>query len=193
MDWIRESSLDDISHLLRTYELDLFIGSVHHVRGVPIDFSRDLYLEVRNRVEGATEERLFEEYFDLQFDMLTALRPPLVGHFDLIRLLSDQPDGAISRWPGVWRRVLRNLDLVVANGGVLEINSAGLRKGMEEPYPSAEICKVRDVWVLMQLASADPVNSRNSCEGRAALLCPTIHMVLHRSLLTTPRCCASCS
>lgn len=114
---------------------------MHHVHGIPVDLSREHYIEA-SRQAGGTQEQLFEQYFDLQLDMLTALKPPIVGHFDLIRLLSDQPDDALSRWPGVWQRVLRNLDRVAEYGGVLEINSAALRKGLKEPYPQAEVCQV---------------------------------------------------
>ena len=77
--------------------------------------------------------------------MLKALRPPVVGHFDLIRLKSNDFNGSFKQYEGVWQRVLRNLDFIAGYGGVLELNSAALRKGMSEPYPKAEICKVRDV------------------------------------------------
>jgi len=141
VDWIRSSSKEFIHTLLDGYRFDLFIGSVHHVHTVPIDFDRNMYLRARE-IAGGTDEGLFEDYFDLQLDMLQALKPPIVGHFDLIRLLSDAQNASLKRWDGVWQKALRNLDFIAEYGGIIELNSAALRKGMEEPYPQADICKV---------------------------------------------------
>ena len=140
-DWIRPSSEHLINGLLERHQFDLFIGSVHHVHTIPIDYDGPLYDQARE-LSGGTDEKLFQDYFDLQFEMLKALKPPLVGHFDLIRLRSDDPNGSFQRWQGVWQRIIRNLDCIAQYGGILELNSAALRKGMTEPYPKAEICKV---------------------------------------------------
>lgn len=99
-------------------------------------------LEARDKA-GGTDERLSEDYFDLQLEMLQELKPPIVGHFDLIRMLSDNQNASLRRWDGVWKRLLRNLELIATYGGVIEVNSAALRKGMDEPFPQADICKVR--------------------------------------------------
>lgn len=141
IDWIRPSSLGVIQTLLGKYPFDLFIGSVHHVHTIPIDYDKKMYFEAREKSDGS-DERLAEDYFDLQYEMLMALKPPVVGHFDLIRLLSDDPEASFVQWTCVWQKILRNLDFIVNYGGLVELNSAGLRKGMSEPYPKAEICKV---------------------------------------------------
>ncbi|KAH7053071.1 histidinol-phosphatase [Macrophomina phaseolina] len=140
-EWIREpQSRAWIEQLQRQYRFDLFIGSVHHMHTVPIDFDAATYAEARARA-GGTDERLFEDYFDAQLAMLQALRPPIVGHFDLVRLLSDEPNRKLRQWAGVWRRIQRNLEFTAAYGGLLELNTAGLRKGLLEPYPTSEICE----------------------------------------------------
>ncbi|KAK0638059.1 putative histidinol-phosphatase [Lasiodiplodia hormozganensis] len=141
-EWIREpESRQWITKLQDKYAFDLFIGSVHHMHTVPIDFDKAMYSEARTRA-GGTDERLFEDYFDAQLEMLQALRPPIVGHFDLVRLLSDEPNRKLRQWAGVWRRIQRNLEFIAAYGGLLELNTAGLRKGLLEPYPTSEICEV---------------------------------------------------
>ncbi|KAL1961449.1 hypothetical protein VTO42DRAFT_177 [Malbranchea cinnamomea] len=140
IDWIRSSSLDLIQASLARFPFDLFVGSVHHVHTIPIDFDRAMYLQARE-VAGGTDEKLFEDYFDAQLEMLKALKPLVVGHFDLIRLKSDDPERSFRQWPRVWEKILRNLDFIADYGGILELNSASLRKGMSEPYPKAEICK----------------------------------------------------
>jgi histidinol-phosphatase (PHP family) len=73
--------------------------------------------------------------------MLETLKPRVVGHFDLIRLLSDEPDRDLRAWKGVWGKVVRNLRVVVEQGGLMEVNSAALRKGLREPYPERAICE----------------------------------------------------
>ena len=151
IDWIRGSSRDLVEALLARYQLDLFIGSVHHVHEIPIDFDRALYeraLQISNSdglaggASVAREEKLFADYFDCQFDMLKALRPPIIGHFDLIRLYSSDPDCLLQE-TAAWQRVLRNLQFVIDYGGLLEMNSSALRKGLREPYPQRAVVEVR--------------------------------------------------
>ncbi len=143
---------------------------MHHVHSIPTDYDRETYLQARRisnsnarsraGIKGAEiadsvdaddggggqdeedDEHLFADYLDHQHSLLLSLRPDIVAHFDVIRLWSDSPDGSFRRWPGVWERVMRNLKVVKEYGGVVEVNSAGLRKGMGEPYPGGEICRV---------------------------------------------------
>lgn len=92
---------------------------------------------------GGTEESLFEAYFDAQFAMLEALRPAVVGHFDLIRLFCADPTKNLREYgDGVWERVERNVDFVVSYGGLTELNSSSIRKGWNEPYPRRDVCEV---------------------------------------------------
>lgn len=119
---------------------------------VPIDYDRPMYEEAREKA-GGTDERLFEDYFDAQLDMLEQLKPLVVGHFDLIRLKSDDMERSFTTWPGVWSKILRNLDFIASYGGMLELNLAALRKGMTEPYPKAEICKVRMQSLVIYLTT----------------------------------------
>lgn len=140
-EWIRESSRTIIEGLLAKYELDLFIGSVHHVHTVPIDYDTAMYRQARETA-GGTDERIFEDYFDAQYEMLKALKPPVIGHFDLIRLESDDPNRSFTFSNGVWARLIRNLKYIAEYKGVMELNSSSLRKGMNEAYPKVEICRV---------------------------------------------------
>lgn len=133
-EWIRPSYGPLIKELASNPAVDFFIGSVHHVHGIPIDYDRSFYDKARSKA-GGTDERLFEDYFDSQHEMLLALQPKVVGHFDLIRLLSDVKDGDLREMKDVWEKVVRNLKVVVGYGGLMEVNTSGLRKGLKEPYP----------------------------------------------------------
>ena len=141
-DWCGQHSLELIHRSIRTHPYDFFIGSIHHVAGVPIDYDQAGYDCARD-LAGGTDAKLFERYFDEQLEMLQALRPPVVGHFDLIRLKSDNFNVDWQSIPNIWTKIIRNLEYVASYGGILEINTAALRKGMNEPYPKSEICQVR--------------------------------------------------
>lgn len=108
---------------------------------VPIDYDAALYAKAVEK-SGGSEEELYEDYFEQQFEMLQTLKPKVVGHFDLVRLLSEKPGRDLTEWKGVWEKVLRNLLEVVKYGGLLEINTSALRKGLAEPYPGRQICEV---------------------------------------------------
>lgn len=141
-EFIRPSYKTPVLKLANPAGIDYFIGSLHHVHSIPIDYNADMYQKAV-AASGGTEEKLYEAYYDLQHQMLVDLRPVVVGHFDLVRLMSEEPERDIRKWSGVWERVRRNLMVVLEQGGWLECNSAGLRKGLEEPYPCKIIAEVR--------------------------------------------------
>lgn len=153
-EWIRPRTLQLVRDLQKKYEFDMFVGSVHHVHTIPIDFDKAMYEDARAK-SGGSDEQLFEDYFDSQFEMLKELKPPVVGHIDLIRLYSEDPNGSFQRWDGVWSRITRNLQFIADYKGLLELNSSALRKGMTEPYPKVEICKV---CILSSFSSHLPSN-----------------------------------
>jgi histidinol-phosphatase (PHP family) len=143
-DFIRPSFAPRIRELAAPAHVDYYIGSVHPVHGLPIDYNRAMYDDAISKSSlGATEEGLWADYYDEQLGMLQALRPRVVGHFDLIRLLSDEPGRDPRAWTAVWERIVRNLEVVREQGGWLECNSAALRKGLAEPYPGRVIAEVR--------------------------------------------------
>ncbi|KAK2616852.1 hypothetical protein QQS21_000230 [Conoideocrella luteorostrata] len=144
-EFIRPSYGPLVKQLLLAPSIDYFIGSVHHVHSIAIDYDHAKYAAAL-AASGGDEQRLHEDYYDLQHEMLLTLRPRVVGHFDLIRLKSESPDRDVTQWRGVWAKVLRNLKLVREQGGWLELNTAALRKGLKEPYPCRAIA---EEWVQM--------------------------------------------
>jgi len=145
-EFIRPTTLTLLNALLTKHssQLDFLLGSIHHVHTIPIDFDHATYLSARAACTPPTDTQLFADYFDAQHAMLHALQPHIVGHFDLIRLLSDAPDAdwrtlATSDGEKLWTKIQRNLDFVKSYGGLLEINTSGWRKGLEDPYPRREI------------------------------------------------------
>jgi len=125
-----------VADLRRYHGLDYVVGSVHHVRGVCFDYSRESY-DKASALCGGTS-RMYAAYFDEQLEMLRETRPEVVGHFDLIRL--HDPDYLQTlALPEVWARVMRNLEWIRDAGAILDVNARALLKGQPEPYVSAPI------------------------------------------------------
>ncbi|KAK5660545.1 hypothetical protein OQA88_13095 [Cercophora sp. LCS_1] len=139
-EWIRPEYETLVKELADDKRVDYYIGSLHHVSGVPIDFDKAMYASAKGKVGGG-ETEMWERYYDEQYEMLKALQPRVVGHFDLIRLMSEEPNRDPREWRGVWERVERNLEFVKGYGGWLECNTSGLRKGLKEPYPGRAVAE----------------------------------------------------
>ncbi|KAK6463357.1 histidinolphosphatase [Scheffersomyces coipomensis] len=131
--------------------IDMCVGSVHNVHQIPIDFDREKWIEARNVTKEKTTRALYRDYFELQGKVITSLKPPVVGHFDLIRLFEDleEVDSTTGKkikdidlksdWPEVWDIVIKNIEEIKSYGGLIEVNSAALRKGWSTPYPKKDI------------------------------------------------------
>ncbi|KAI0848022.1 histidinol-phosphatase [Daldinia vernicosa] len=140
-EWPRPAYASIVTQLASHPSIDYFVGSLHHIDGIPIDYDASYYARAIASA-GGSEELAAERYYDQQHAMLIALHPRIVGHFDLVRLLSSEPGRDMrTTWPGVWDRVCRNLRVVAEYGGWLECNSSALRKGLAEPYPARPIAE----------------------------------------------------
>ncbi len=122
-----------VPHLLKVFSPDYLVGSVHFVDDIGFDFSRIQYEEAVEVVGGI--DTLYCRYFDLQYQMLSLLRPAVVGHFDLIRLFDEDYRRRLCK-PDIAKRIERNLLLVKDLDLIIDYNLRALMKGADEPYPS---------------------------------------------------------
>ena len=138
-DVIRDDSFDKIRELRERLKLDYLVGSVHHVDGVPTDFSHELFNKAEALAGGT--EGVMCKYFDHQYELMRAIKPEVIGHFDVIRLY--RPDFEFSE--SIWKKIVRNLNYGISYGALFEINTSGAspRKSLKVPYPSARILEVR--------------------------------------------------
>lgn len=138
---INEDHLELAQRIRAHKDIDMCVGSVHFVDEIPIDFDRNLWVEARNQCGG--NRALWKRYFETQYEMIKKVKPEVVGHFDLIRLYAEpgeEPD-KLSAWPEVWQQVQTNIDLIIAQGGLIELNSSAIRKGWLLPYPKEDIAQ----------------------------------------------------
>eukprot|EP00835_Amoeboradix_gromovi_P006532 NODE_788_length_4230_cov_0.560881.p2 type:complete len:290 gc:universal NODE_788_length_4230_cov_0.560881:993-124(-) len=129
-----DSFLDYVLGWYKKLDFDYFVGSIHHVKGIPIDINQELYNKALESCEN--EESLNERYYDEQYEMLLKLEPVTVGHFDLIRLFKTDK---VNFKPKVWNKIIRNIDFIAKYGGIVELNTKAYKKGLLHPYPQPKI------------------------------------------------------
>jgi len=120
-----------VKRLISTFQPDYIVGSVHHIHDIYFDYSREDY-DKAAAVCGSYEA-LYETYFDRQHEMIQALKPFVVGHFDLIRIY-DQAYAKRLLNPKIQEKVLRNLRLIKSLNLVMDFNLRPLARGEKEPY-----------------------------------------------------------
>ena len=110
---------------------DYIVGSVHQINDELFDGSPEWYRAAADTVGGV--DALYCAYFDRQYEMISKLRPEVIGHFDLVRIFDPDYRARLVK-PFVWDRVMRNLEAIRDLGSILDFNLAALKKGQPEPY-----------------------------------------------------------
>jgi len=144
---LTSGALSFTRRLVKEFKPDYFVGSLHHVDDISFDFSREDYLKAVDTLGGY--DNLYDRYFDQQYELIDALNPAVVGHFDLIRIYDEHYKTRLAK-PEIARKIDRNLALIAARGLILDFNLAALSKNMDEPYVSARILKrARDLGIAV--------------------------------------------
>lgn len=114
---------------------DYWVGSVHYVDEQQIDGPVENYHKAI--AAFGSLEALTVRYFALIAEMVEALRPDVVGHLDLMKrnvLLAGYTPADLET-PRIRAAAQKTLEAVKEYGAVLDLNTAGWRKGLGEPYP----------------------------------------------------------
>lgn len=115
---------------------DYCVGSVHYVREHQIDGPPENWAKAVEALGGP--EALAVYYYETVAEMVEALHPEVVGHLDLIKrnaALAGFGDLPLDT-PRIRRAAISSLEAVRAHNGILDLNTAGWRKGLGEPYPA---------------------------------------------------------
>jgi len=113
-------------------EFDYIVGSVHFLYDVPIDGPPDLFQKAVESAGGL--EALVIAYYVAVRAMVEAMRPEVVGHLDVIAK-NGQHFGPVES-PAIRDAAIGALEAVRDTGGILDLNTAGYRKGLPTPYPA---------------------------------------------------------
>lgn len=118
--------------LRRDHAFDYIVGSVHYVDEIIIDYTRAEFDRAVAHCGGL--EALAVRYYETLAEMAAALKPEIVGHFDLVRKqAADEASVSTSR---VRAAACAALDVVKEHGGILDVNTSGYRRGLGRPYPA---------------------------------------------------------
>jgi len=112
-------------------DVDYLIGSVHFLEGWGFDNP-----EFIGKWEEQDIDEVWQKYFDTIEEMAKTKLFDIVGHIDLIKVFKFMPKGDIVKM------AFNALLAIKAAGMVLELNVAGYRKKVEEPYPSRQLLEV---------------------------------------------------
>lgn len=132
---------DAYVEVMRSYldelRFDYMVGSVHWVNGHIIDYKRE-HFDSAMALSGSLEQLAVAYYQALQ-EMILQLRPKVIGHFDLIR--KNAPDEESVSTAAVRKAALQALEAARHTGAILDVNTAGYRKGLGRPYPAPWIIR----------------------------------------------------
>ncbi len=120
-----------VRSLIRKFNPDYIVGSVHHLNDRCFDYSRQDYETIAADFKGL--DAMYMAYFDAQYEMILDLHPFVVGHFDLIRIYDPDFETRLDK-PGIRERIQRNLCVIKDLGLVLDYNLRPLAKGEKTPY-----------------------------------------------------------
>ena len=115
---------------------DYCVGSVHFVDEIQIDSTVEQFMQAMDAAGGL--EALAIRYYETVTEMVEALRPDVVGHLDLIKRNVELAgmQRRETETEHVQQAALRALEAIREYGGILDLNTAGWRKGLGEPYPA---------------------------------------------------------
>ena len=113
------------------YRFDYIVGSVHFIDEVAIDGTPELFGAAVDASGGL--EELAVRYYGAVAGMVEAMKPEVVGHLDLVR--RNAPSNESVETPRIRRAAEAALEVIREHGAILDLNTAGYRKGLIHPYP----------------------------------------------------------
>lgn len=127
--------VEQMRGLRRLYGFDYMVGSVHSVGEHYLDMSEEVFLTAAEAAGGL--ESLVVRYYEAVTVLVTALRPEVVGHLDLVRRFGEKVGLPSTRRT----RAAEDdaLDAIEAASSILDLNTAALRKGLSTPYPAPDL------------------------------------------------------
>ncbi len=127
LDWIGGRARD-VAAVAQAHPWDVVLGSVHWLGDLAVDHP-DYSIWDSRSVEAA-----WQEYVDAFCDAAVSGIYDVLAHVDLAKVFGHRP----SRWL-LERMYAQMVDAIVEGGSVVEVSTAGLRKGALELYPAPEL------------------------------------------------------
>ncbi|MDQ6669626.1 MAG: histidinol-phosphatase HisJ family protein [Chloroflexota bacterium] len=148
--------------ILRRYDWDYVIGSVHFLDGWGFDDGRYV-----SGFDAWDIDALYARYFDLVGASAETGLFDTIGHADLVKKFGHRPAGDQSE---VYARVATRF---AKSGVCVEVNTAGLRKPCREIYPSPDLlraCQLGGVPVTLGSDAHAPHEVASDLEAATRLM-----------------------
>ncbi len=129
-----QGRMDEVSSLIKSYDFDYIIGSVHYVDDYPFDHPD--FIDRWNTPEMI--RYVWNKYADLLKDMVSSFKLDIIGHIDLPKKFGMVP----SNMDPFLSKLAEVVQLASSKKVLIEINTAGKRKPIKEFYPSLNILKL---------------------------------------------------
>ncbi len=153
---------------------EFIVGSVHYVNEIQIDGEPEEWQRSAAFAGGA--ENLAVAYYETITRMVNALQPDVVGHLDLVKrnVVLAGVDPELLLTDRVKSAARETIQEVKAQNGILDLNTAGWRKGLGEPYPAPWIMEIANEYGVPFCFGDDSHNTSHVgagiTEARAYLL-----------------------
>ncbi len=148
----REEKIKEIIH---QKEYDYIIGSVHYIDGWGFD-----HPDYRERFDYQDIDDIYSRYADLLIKMVQSGFFDIVGHLDLIKIWGHRPHKKSSLY-----YLEPVLQVIKKYGLAVEINSAGLRKTVEELYPASKLVEMMFAYNIPVTFGSDAHSPEQMGEG----------------------------
>jgi len=140
-------------HLLDP-RIDYIIGSTHYMGDWGVDNPDEI-----SRYNERDIDDIYRDYFALIEGLVDARFCDVVGHLDLIKKFGHRSKTEMTP---VIQRIAKKMSLY---GIAAEINTSGLRKPVEEIYPSGEIIKILFQENVPVTMGSDSHSPEDVCSG----------------------------
>jgi histidinol-phosphatase (PHP family) len=158
---------------------DYFVGSVHFVgddgTGMPweIDNSAERFAAGLTGGFDGDVRGAFERYFALQRAMVGTPGVAIVGHMDKMKMWNRGDRYFRETDPWYVAAVEETLRAFKAGGLIVELNTSGLRKDIQSPFPSPWVlarCHDREIPVTVTADTHKPADVTAGFDDAAAIL-----------------------
>jgi histidinol-phosphatase (PHP family) len=123
--------MDSLMQLIKKWNPDYLIGSVHHIGNWLLDSEREIEEWKRRDVD-----QVYTQYYGLVQAMAKTQLFDIVGHLDLVKKFNHRPKNDLSDL------LLRTIETIGKSGMCIEINTSGLRRPCREIYPSEKLLRM---------------------------------------------------
>ena len=122
------------------------IGSTHYLPigggHLSVDSTEENVRRMILEGYGGDPYRMTADYFARHADSITAFRPEIIGHFDLVKKLNERCGFFDEADPRYTAPALEALERAAETGALLEINTGAISRGWRtDPYPSPLLLK----------------------------------------------------